>query len=423
MNKASFQPGFPGTLVKTTGYQLEIRGGLQERVPVEGIAFVPHDLPPSFFRESPRTGLEGDDAVRFMGELFEPISVASETLVRLEGVVGVLPNPSVLLRSLRRREVQRSSTIENTIASIEELALTEVDRRRTHSEAQEVYNNLRAVETALESPLPLCVRLLCDAHRELMDGVRGEDKRPGELRKTQVHIAGSSDRFADARFVPAPPGDHLTRCVASLELFINRGASRPTGLHWLVELAMLHYQFETIHPFSDGNGRLGRMLVNVAPVKLGHLKFPIANISEYFADHRDAYYEGLLRVSTHNAWGNWVRLFCTAVARQAASDLARARHLLKLRESYFARFSDARSSVLSHELVDMIFEELIVDAARVAKRLKVTAPTAQKHIKLMVQAGIIREITGLKSDRLYAGDEIIRVLDAHPDALGQLSVV
>ncbi len=390
-----------GHWVRTTFYEDQIVKGLPTKGPKSGQAFVPDPLPPR--------SLARDE---FIGRVSEAHEQALTNLLRLEGAVGVLPNPNVLLRALRKREVQRSSEIENTVASIEEVAMVEAGQPPARDEVIEVRNNLRAVEDALPSPLPMCLRLLREAHATLMDGARGARLRPGDFRISQAYIGSKSAGFAKARFVPPPPGEHLETLLADFERFLNPQAHPRTRYPWLIELAFAHYQFEAIHPFADGNGRLGRLLVTVGPCKSDDLKHPVANISEYFADHKDEYYDALLAVSTKSDWEGWVRLFCHAIASQAAADLIRARHLITLRDRYFKLFANKGQSVLTHRLIDLLFMRLAITAGGVAVALKVTFPTAQKHLHALVAKGIVNETSGRTTNRVYRAGEIIRGLSA-----------
>ena len=390
----------------TTFYADAVVKGLPTKVPKAGHAFVPDALPPrALAREE------------FIGRVSDQHGRALTNLLRLEGAVGVLPNPNVLLRALRKREVQRSSEIENTVASIEEVAMAEAGQPPPRDEVIEVRNNLRAVEEALGSRLPMCLRLLRDAHATLMDDARGAHLRPGEFRISQAYIGSKAAGFGKARFVPPPSGEPLDTSLSDFERFLNPQAHPRTRYPWLIELAFAHYQFETIHPFADGNGRLGRLLVTVWPCKAGDLLHPVANISEYFADHKNEYYDALLAVSTRSDWEGWVRLFCTAIAEQAEADLIRARHLIALRDRYFALFSAKRQSVLGHALIDLLFMRLAITASGVADSLDVTFPTAQKHLHALVDKGIVNEASGRNTNRIYRAGEIIKALSEPLSAL------
>jgi Fic family protein len=393
-----FQPGSPGELV-ATAFQIQ-RDGQPESI--QGHAFVPVPLPPKIERDS------------LVGRLHDVLDRAKTNLLRVEAAVQSLPDPNFLLRAMRTREAQASSNIENTVASLAEIALAEVGDGAERNEAVEVLNNRRAIEAGLASALPISARLLCDLHRVLLNRGRGEDMRPGRFRDRQVYIGDPSRGFEHARFVPPPAGDILTRCIKDWELFVNPGSlEAPRRERWpyLIELALAHYQFETIHPFADGNGRLGRALVNIAPVKDRVLKYPVCNLSEWVESRRAEYYERLLRVSTHAEWEEWISFFCMALAGQAASDLARADRVCMLRERYRERFTTKRNSALLMKLIDMVFEQPAVSIPKVADYLRITYPSAQKHIELFVKEGILSLAEkGMKYGKIYLARPVIRAV-------------
>lgn len=395
MRESDFQPGFPGVLVSTSFP--EDRGGVIRHVP--GPAFVPAMLPPPLDRD------------RVVGRMFETLDRARSNLLRLEGLVDSLPEPGVLLRAMRLREVQASSRIENTVASLTEMALAEAGAS-VKEEAVEVHRNRLAIERGLASRLPISARLSRELHRVLM-GAENPRARPGMLRDRQVYIGDEGRGFARARFVPPPPGIELERCLRDWELFANpRALEAPEREHWpeLIELAMAHYQFEAIHPFSDGNGRLGRALVNIAPVKSGYLKHPVCNISEWMAGHRQEYYDKLLRVSTHNAWEEWIEFFCHALAEQAALDRDRAGRVSALRKRYQTAVTTKRNSALLGRLVDHLFTQQVVSIPRVAEYLGVTYPAAQKHVEFLVAQRVLSPVSRSSYGKLYIARGIIRAI-------------
>jgi Fic family protein len=410
MDRSVFQPDAPGQLVRT-----EVPGRVDPllgTVPARTVwAFVPDPLPPKAIRaEAERAGM--------IGRLYPDLERALINLLHLESAVGQLPNPQILLSPMRQREVQSSSTIENTVAAIEELAREEAGLASANPASAEVANNLRAVNLAIESPLPMCNRLLLDAHRTLMTGVRGGDQTPGEFRNVHVHIGSRAVGIGDARFVPPPPGEALRTCLDAFERALNPspGAETPPShTPWLIDVAFAHYQFEAIHPFRDGNGRLGRLLVNVAPVKSGRLKFPILHVSEFFAAHKDAYMDALLRVSTHADWEGWARLFLRAVAAQSQTDLFRAQTLLAIRDALRNEFANARTSVLVHLAIDFFFMRPVASIRQLANYLVISAPAAGKHVERLVAAGFLREITGRAVARYYAAGPIIDAIERSPE--------
>lgn len=383
MRTTDFQTGFPGRLVKAAFEERAADGEIRQ---IFGDAFVPSPLPPRLSR--PNDGVSQQPEI--LGRLFDVLDKAKTGLLHLEAAVGALPNPAILLNAMRTREAQSSSKIENTFASLGEIAISELDPREAKPDALEVRRNKAAITVGAASKLPMCVRLACDMHRALVADPR---QRPGRLRDRQVCIGNEADGFSAARFVPPPPSE-LDACLKDWELFENPDApNAPARERWpdLVELAFSHYQFETIHPFSDGNGRVGRALVNVGPMKRGWLNYPICNLSEWIRDHRQEYYDRLLAVSTRGEWEPWVRFFCTALAEQARLDLARAQRVTKLYASFRKLVEGKRRSGLTLRLIDHLFESLSVTIPGAADVLGVSYTAAQRHVAFLEKSGVVRE--------------------------------
>lgn len=412
MKHSDLQRGSPGRLENTRFIEYRTNTkGLREEFIHEGVAFVPDPLPPKSL-----------DRISFVGELTNELLAAQTALVRLDTAVSNLPNQDLLLGAVRRREIQASSVIENTVASGEDLALFEAGKLFAVGEVGEVVNNLRAVEHGRRSSLPICERLIREMHQILMDGVatdRGRNVRAGTYRDTQVYIGDRHSGFEGARFVPPPPGELLLGCIRDYERFVNPGTPQSGDRERypeLIELAFNHYQFECIHPFSDGNGRLGRAIVNLAPRKTGLTKNATASLSEYIERHREEYYNRLLRVSTHGEWLAWTKFFLTALANQATIDHWRVGQLLKLRERLREQFGKTkRSSVKLLELIDHLFDQPWTTAKKAAQSLDLTIPAAQAHISRLVEAKFLKEETGKAHGRIYLASEVIHIV--HDPAL------
>lgn len=404
MDASSFLSRAPGTLVPITGFDSKVVGGVRTPIPVQCVSFVPNPLPPKEL-----------DCVRFKGELSDQIVASAQNIARLRGVLESLSSARLLLAPMRLREAKLSSRIENTIASIEDIAIADVGGAAKSPDAAEVNNYVRALVTGMQSNLPLSVRLFREMHAVLLDGVRGDDKRPGELRTTPVCIGDESRGFGRARFVPPPPGEPLVRALAELEMYMNlpiearRNADRYPPM---VEMAFAHYQFETIHPFRDGNGRLGRLIIPIAACKLGLLSVPALFVSGHFDTERQKYYDLLLRVSTHGDWLSWTGFFLEALAAEAAETIARATRLSALRENYLRLVTSKRSSGLSVRIVDRLFENPALNVSTACRMLEITAPSAQKHLDRLETLGIIREVTGSNYGRIWVASEILECLEA-----------
>lgn len=385
MEASQFITGFPGQLVPITFSDVRSDG---TRAGATGLAFVPHELPPAV------------EVVPLVGRLFDVLDRARASLMRLDGVIDNLPGRTVLLRAMRTREAQASSRIENTHASLEEIAIADVEKRRASGEAMEVLRNRAAIEAGLASDLPVSKRLACMMHAELITDRR---HRPGQFRDIPVCIGDPTRGFAKSRFVP-PPASRVDECMSAWEKFCNPhalGAAARERLPYFVELACAHYQFEAIHPFSDGNGRLGRAMVTLAPVKDGQLQHPVCNLSEWVQTHRQEYYDRLLRVSTHGEWDGWIRYFCTALAEQAEADFLRAKRLGDLYEAYAKKLTTKRASTLGIKLLDHVFDKLVVTVAEVERVLGVSNTSAASYVAKFEELGIVQQVGPDRWNRLF----------------------
>lgn len=394
MNPAMFQPNSPGRLEATAFDEIGPAGTVGI---VRGMAFVPNPLPPDL------------DYDRVIGRLFPLLERLRTSLLRLEGMIDSLPGRTLLLSAMRVREAQASSRIENTFAPLRDIALAAIDESSVSGDSVEVLRNRRAIEAGLASNLPICARLIREMHRVLIaDG----KMRPGQFRDLQVCIGDKSRGFGNARFVPPPPKD-VPGCMRDFEIFCNpgtAGAPPRTRLPYFVELALSHYQFETIHPFSDGNGRLGRALVTLAPVKDRELRHPVCNLSEWVQSHRDEYYDRLLRVSTHGDWVPWIEFFCTAIAEQASADLDRAQRVARLYSRYMEKVTQRRGSILLTRLIDHLFDRQVVTIPNAAKVMGVTYPAAQRHIQALEKAGVVSKLRGRDYAKIYIAEGVIRAI-------------
>jgi len=317
----------------------------------------------------------------------------------------MLPNPHLLIGPFKRREAVLSSRIEGTQASLSDLVLFEVRQASAApgSDVIEVANYVAALEYGLSrrATLPLSKRLIAEMHGILMRGVRSQDRTPGLYRTTQNWIGPPGCTLRDATFIPPPP-EQLHECLDELERFLHR----PSEIPPIVRLAMIHYQFEAIHPFIDGNGRIGRLLVTLILCMDGVLPGPLLYLSAFLEKHRDEYYRRLLAVSQHGDWLGWALFFLRGVTEQAMDAVERADALVALRAKYHASFQQARSSALLLKLIDALFDLPALTVARASAVLDVTARAAQLNIDKLVEAGVLREATGQARNRIWVADEI-----------------
>jgi len=281
-----------------------------------------------------------------------------------------------------------------------------------------VWNYVRALEEGLRDRRPLCLNLLCDLHRTLLGGVRGAEQRPGEFRDVPVAIGDERAPLSEARFVPCPPGDVMRERLDNLERYVNDPNVDKDDPSALVRIAVAHYQFEAIHPFRDGNGRVGRLLVALQLCSQTPMTRPFVHVSAFFEKHREEYYRRLLRVSTHEEWTEWIAFFLEAVAAQAHEALDMAQRLLELRKTYLESVRVKRASAKLGELIDYLFESPWVSAKSVSTRLKVTLATSYKYINRLVEKNILAPVGERKWGRLFVAPQIARVIDPdvhHPE--------
>lgn len=356
-------------------------------------AFVPPPLPP-----------ELDLDLGLMGAL----SDADRAIGELGGVGGWLPEPHILIRAFLRREAVLSSKIEGTEATLTDLVLFEADAPTPdRSDVREVFNYVKTLEdaTAPGRTLPLSLRLIRGMHRTLMTGVRGGYATPGEFRRSQSWIGPPGCVLNDATYVP-PPVDEMHDCLDALERYLHEASDIPP----LLRVALVHYQFEAIHPFLDGNGRVGRLLVSLLLIEWGLLPKPFLYLSAYFEANRSEYYDLLLGVSQTGDWHGWARFFLTGVASQSADVIDRAKRLQALREEYHARLQVTRASALLLKLVDHLFAQPAIRIAMAEEILGVTFRAASLNVGKLVDAGILREITGRERNRVFVAQEILGLL-------------
>lgn len=360
------------------------------------LAFVPNPLPPQLNIDLP---------------LVRDLSEATHALGELAGVGRRLPNPSLLVNPFVRREAVLSSRIEGTHTSVEGLVLFEAgNQEESESDAREVLNYVRTMEQSLEmlKTVPISLSFIKEMHKLLMTGVRGEDQQPGEFRNVQNYVGERSRGIEHARFVP-PPVLKMHDALHNFEDFLKN----PNGFPPLIHLALAHYQFETIHPFKDGNGRIGRLLVSLlmtAPEFYqpnSILPGPLLYLSAYFEKHRREYYDHLLSVSTNGTWSEWIHFFLKGVTEQSRDAIERSQKLLNLWQEYRNKVQDASSSSRMLTLVDYLFRHPVVSVNTATKLLNVTWMSARANIRRLETMGILQEGPGRTRKKLFVAQGII----------------
>ncbi|TCV90555.1 Fic family protein [Sulfurirhabdus autotrophica] len=361
-------------------------------------AFVPHPLPPS-------------NPVLALDSFIESNRAAELALARLGGVSGLVPSVDWLLYSAIRKEALLTSQIEGTQATLTDLFDEEAGLKVSNTDdIEEVTNYLRAfrlVQDQLRDPegLPISVRLLCDAHRLLLDGVRGAGKQPGELRRSLNWIGGT--RPGNAVFVPPPP-ERVPELLANMERFIH---STSTDLPPLVKVALVHAQFETIHPFLDGNGRIGRLLIAALFENWGLLSEPLMYLSAYLKQHQSEYYRRLSGIRTEGDWESWVSFFLEGVATAAADAERSIIAIASLVAADRRRLLESpKVGPASYRLFEMLPMMPRFTIERVRQKLDTSFPTANAAVKTLEELGVVTELTGQKKNRSYSYQTYIELL-------------
>lgn len=362
MRSADFSDRAPGYLVPTIAGQQ---------------AFVPRPLPPPL--DLNHIAVQMAEAMQAIGEL--------------KGACRRLQNPYILIRPLQRREALTSSAMEGTFTTADDLALAEAGLEREDDDAtREVRNYLRALDISLRmlNELPICHRVIKAAHETLLGGLslaRGAQKRPGEYKVEQNWIGG---RTIDvARYVP-PPVKETQECMDALEAYINRENQRfPTPI---MDLALVHYQLETIHPFADGNGRVGRMLISIMAMKGGLLDMPVLYMSPALERDKDRYIDLLFNVSARGDWQSWLRFFFEKICEACRDTISTIDRLIRLQNDYRNATADAIRSATALRLVDHLFEQPAVNVNSSADLMQVTYAAASRTLNKLVDIGILREV-------------------------------
>lgn len=367
-------------------------------------AFVPNPLPP-------KPDLIWDDGLRLLSEQ------AALALGRLDGISALLPHPGIFLYAYVRKEAVVSSQIEGTQSSLSDLLLHELGAAPgvPLDDVNEVSNYVTALDHGLKrlrEGFPLSLRLIKEIHTILMSGVRGGTKDPGEFRRSQNWIGGG--RPGNARFVPPPP-NQLLECLVALEKFLH---NEPTITSTLVKAALVHVQFETIHPFLDGNGRLGRLLITFLLCAENVLQEPLLYLSLYFKQHRAAYYDHLQTVRQTGDWESWLRFFLTGIRETSEQAVATARRLRTLFTGDAARLADlGRAAGTAFRVHQQLQTQSITSVARTAEAIGISINTARSALEQLQKLGIVREMTGGKYGRLYAYDQYLAILNEGTEPL------
>lgn len=356
-------------------------------------AFVPNPLPPA---------IEWDDQV------VAALSRADFLLGKLAREGNKLPNPHLLIRPFVTREAVLSSKIEGTQATIGEVLAYNagVDVKHDPDDLQEVQNYIQALDYGLKrlEELPLSVRLIKEIHQHLMQGVRGAHATPGEFRRSQNWIGPAGCTLNTAKFVP-PPVEFLLDCLGDFEKFLHDRQLPP-----LIHAAVCHYQFEAIHPFLDGNGRVGRLLIMLLLIEKKVLPSPILYLSAFFEATRDEYYRQLYNLSASGSWREWFIYFLGGVALQSEDALSRAERINDLLSLWKLKVANTSSHV-AVDIIERFAMNPILTINKITEELNIAFSTAQRGIQKLLEEGIIQQVNEGKRSRVYCATEILDILE------------
>jgi Fic family protein len=383
MDPAQFKDSPSGTLIPTIANQM---------------AFVPNPLPPTL-----------DFAALAM-----PLAESMQSLGELNAIGRSLTNPMLIIRPLQRKEALLSSSMEGTYSTANALALADADENANVDESTiEVRNYIRAFEAAekLSDEIPISNRMIKEIHRVLLSQVssnRGASKRPGEYKNLQNFIGGANRKIEDARFVPPPPAETET-AMAELERHINRLDS--AGIPPIIDAALIHYQFETIHPFADGNGRVGRILIPIYLMQIGLLTGPLLYLSPSVDGRKDDYVDKMLAVSRDGDWTAWIVFFLEMVTLSCRSAFKTFTELESLRQDYRNRISDSKGSARMMTIVDELFISPVISIPQVAERINVTYPAAKMIVDRLLGLGILAELETTSNPKFFFSKQIVDLSD------------
>lgn len=337
-------------------------------------AFVPSPLPP-------------DPPVLFLPELMRLLSEADRKLGRLDGVTQVLPDPDLFVSMYVKKEALLSSQIEGTQASLQDVLA--IEESRLNDDTQEVANYIDAMNHGLNRlrEFPLSLRLMREIHARLLASGRGSERTPGEFRYSQNWIGAQGCSLADAAYVP-PAVDDMHKALGDLETFFYDCSEIPT----LIKIGLIHAQFETIHPFLDGNGRMGRLLITFWLCNEGILSQPVLYLSYYFKRNRREYYDRLMDVRFKGAWEEWLAFFLRGIAQTSEEGVTSAKRIIALQSDCLQRIGDARLNSNHTLLLDRLFESPSITKRKAAEVLGVSEPTAKTVIDNLCDIGVLRDV-------------------------------
>lgn len=390
MDLAAFTSSPVGTLVPISGFDARHSEAYAH------MAFLPHPLPAALDLEQ---------------ETYRAVTAATAAVARLDQAAIRLPNPVLLARPAIRREAVSTSALEGTYAALDEVLEADfLEAGEVSAPVSEVVNYVRAAETAYDwiKDRPITIGMLRELQRILVRGTRGDTPDAGSIRSVQVFVGLHVGRVEDARFVPPPPGDQLEAGFQAWEQWINDADDLPV----IVKMALGHYQFETLHPFNDGNGRLGRLICVLQLAACGELRVPVLNLSPWLEHRRREYQDHLLQISMTGRFDPWIRFFCEAVRAQAVLAVDRIDALLDWKEHAVGQLRGANVRGVAVRIVEDLIGYPMITPTSASDMYGVTYPAANTAIRRLERLGILQERTGRRYARVFAAKDVLRIIDS-----------
>ena len=374
------------------------RAGTFAPTPDGYTVFIPNDLPP-------------DPPIEYDDELHSLLSKADRNLARLDGIISVLPNPDIFIAMYVKKEALLSSQIEGTQASLEGVLEFEADLtpKDDINEIKEVVNYIKALNYGIDNlkENPISLVLIKEIHKVLLEGTRGDEKIPGEFKICQNYIGMPGASINDDIFVPPTPEQTIIS-MNELEQFMNT----PDRIPPLIKIALIHAQFETIHPFLDGNGRIGRLLITFYLVWTGILAKPLLYLSIYLKNNRTEYYDILMKVRKDGAWEDWIKFFLNGISETSQEAVNTARDIIKLKDDTISKlYENSISSIHAVKLVDLLFDRPLISNTYIAHKLNISSVTANSLVNRFEKLGILDEVTGKKRYKVYFFTTYVEIIN------------
>lgn len=389
MNTEDFDQSPIGRLVPLQGHDPRLQREFNHW------AYVPNDL---------------SENIALTNQTHSAVADAAREIGRLQSAIDQFPNPGILLHTSLKREAQSTSALEGTYAPLESIFEGEyLNKSEINSELREILNYIEAANLGLNEikGKPIHINMLSELQGLIVKGTQGGQSRAGQIRNSPVIIGERSSPVESARFIPPPDGKWLNEGYQNWETWINTDHA----MSKIIKIALSHYQFETLHPYNDGNGRLGRLIISLQFVTFGLLNPPVLNLSAYLNEFKEEYKDQLLNLSKDGNFDRWIEFFAVAITKQAQNELARIKSLIDYRETMFVEIKKSGGRGIITEVPDFVLERPLFSIQELANKFAVTYPAANTAILKLVDLGFLAEITNRKSRKLFLAPQILNILN------------